>query len=80
MRSETETPSGIGVQEEKIVFDKNYSNFAGMPTDIDAILSAPISFFDGTKPEPAATCSIGVVLTQIRSGMYKKNLNPWHKN
>lgn len=74
MRSETETPAGTGVQKEKVVLDKSYSNFASMPTDTDAILAAPISFFNGTKPEPVSTTSIGVLLNSIRSGMYKEKI------
>ena len=75
MKTESKTPAATGVQEKNDdILNIKYQEPAKTSIEIDAILTAPISTFNGTEPEPVGISSTEVTLNYIKSGEYKEKI------
>jgi hypothetical protein len=72
MRIETQPPAES--EETNIILNHKAQEPNGTLTAISIILATPISVFNGTNPEPISTSSVGEILNDIRSGIYKEKI------
>jgi hypothetical protein len=72
MKIETQPPAKS--EERNIILNPKVHDANGASTEINVILDAPISVFNGTNPEPISTSTVKEILNGIQSGIYQEKI------